>query len=317
MKKRQIALPAGVRRFRSVATILAVTLTLTLAAGAGCIDQKDPERPSVQELLQKSHIDGQPTLKIGVATREPLMGMRENGVYSGFDIEIAKYIAGSLGYSGDQQLEFVPLATEDRIPALQSGQVDLVVASFSMTKEREQLVSFAGPYFVTTQEVLVPTRMKDKIRTLEDLQNPAYRICTSGGSTTEAQLVQRGVKPYVVKTVQACLEGIRENKYDGMSSDETILAGFRSVYKTEFEIVDMPFGTSEQLGVGVPISDPALRDLVAYFLDKSYQADRRGKSSPWRTAYNNTLGPWLGERPQPPPLRVPDLVDFDDKAPQQ
>lgn len=316
MKKRQIPLP-DTGRVRSIATILAVALTLALAAVAGCESQEEPRLPSVRELLQKSHIHGQPKLRIGVATREPLMGMRENGVYSGFDVEIARYIAGSLGYSGDQQLEFVPLATEDRIPWLQGGRVDLVVSSFSMTKEREQLVSFAGPYFVTTQEVMVPTRMKDKIRTLEDLQNPAYRICTSGGSTTEAQLVQRGVKAHVVKTVQACLEGMQQNKYDGMSSDETILAGFKSLYQTEFEIVDMPFGTSEQLGVGVPISDPALRDLVAYFLDKSYQADRRDKSSPWRTAYNKTLGPWLGERPQPPPLRVPQLVDFDDKAPQR
>lgn len=319
MKNRQLPSAPGAGRLRAVATVLAVTLTLTLAAGAGCETRQDPKLPSVQEKIKSSHIYGQAKLRIGVATLEPLMGMRENGVYSGFDIEIARYIAESLGYAGDRNLEFVPLATEDRIPALQGGQVDLVVSSFSMTEQRARLVSFAGPYFVTTQEVLVPERMKGRIRTMEDLRNPAYRVCVSGGSTTEAELVQRGIRVQLVKTVTECLDGMRNKpyQYDAMSSDETILAGFRSRYPTEFEIVDLPFGTSELLGVGVPISDPDLRDLVAYFLHKSYQAGRRGESSPWQTAYNKTLGPWLGEKEQPPPLDVPELVDFDDKAPQR
>nr|MDT0662609.1 transporter substrate-binding domain-containing protein [Micromonospora sp. DSM 115978] len=308
---------AGAGRLRPIATTMAVALTLALAGMAGCDGGKESELPSVQEKLEESHIYGQDKLKIGVATFEPLMGVLDNGVYSGFDIEIARYIAASLGYGGDQNIEFVALATEDRIPALQGGQVDIVVASFSITEERSKLVSFAGPYFITTQEVMVPVALRDDIRTLEDLQDPQYRVCVSGGSTTEAELKRRDVNLLVVKTVRECLEGIRSGDFQAMSSDETILAGFLSEYPGEFEIVDMPFGTSEQLGVGVPISDPALRDLVAYFLHKSYQAGRDGESSPWLVAYNRTLGPWLGpDKVQPPPLNVPELVDFDDKAPQ-
>ncbi|PZF96719.1 transporter substrate-binding domain-containing protein [Micromonospora deserti] len=305
-------------RVRSVATTLAVALTLTLAAAAGCDSRKEPQLPSVQEKLRESHIYGQPTLRIGVATNEPLMGEVPNGVHVGFDVEIARYIAASLGYEGDQRVEFVSVSTEDRIPALQGGVVDLVVSSFSITEERKKLVSFAGPYFVTTQEVMVPTRHKDDIRTIEDLRDPTYKICTSGGSTTEAELEKHQIKALVVKNVGDCVEGIRQGRYDAVSSDETILAGFLARFPTEFEIVDMPFGTSELLGVGVPIGDPALRDLVAYFLDKSYQQGRSGETSPWQTAYNRTLGPWLrAEKRQPQPLDVPKLVDFDDKAPRR
>ncbi|MEV4809196.1 transporter substrate-binding domain-containing protein [Micromonospora avicenniae] len=303
-------------RFRSVATTLSVALTLTLAAAAGCDSRQEPELPSVQEKLRESHIYGQPKLRIGVASNEPLMGELRDGVHVGFDVEIARYIAASLGYEGDQRLEFVPVSTEDRIPALQGGTVDLVVSSFSMTEERKKLVSFAGPYFVTTQEAMVPVRLKDKIRTIEDLRNPAYKVCTSGGSTTEAELEKHQVRTFVVKDVGDCVAGIRAGRYDAVSSDETMLAGFLSRHPTEFEIVDMPFGTSELIGVGVPISDPALRDLVAFFLDKSYQLERAGRASSWQTAYNRTLGPWLrAEKPQPQPLEVPELVDFDDKAP--
>ncbi|SCG56268.1 transporter substrate-binding domain-containing protein [Micromonospora halophytica] len=303
-------------RLRSVATTLAVALTLSLAAAAGCDNRRDPPLPSVLDKLRESHIDGQPRIRIGVAATEPLMGELRNGTYTGFDVEIARYIASSLGFEGDQRIEFVPLATEDRIPALQGGVADLVVSSFSMTEERKKLVSFAGPYFVTTQEVMVPNRLKDRIRTIEDLRRPEYKICTSGGSTTEAELEKHQVRALVVKRVGDCVKGIREGRYDAVSSDETILAGFLSQYPTEFEIVDMPFGTSETLGIGVPIGDPALRDLVAFFLDKSYQQGRQGLSSPWLTAYNRTLGPWMKQpKVQPQPLDVPKLVDFDDKAP--
>ncbi|MFC0002635.1 transporter substrate-binding domain-containing protein [Micromonospora siamensis] len=303
-------------RLRSVATTLAVALTLTLAAAAGCDNRRDPPLPSVLDKLRESHVDGQAKIRIGVATTEPLMGELRNGVHVGFDVEIARYIASYLGFAGDQRIEWVSLATEDRIPALQGGVVDLVVSSFSMTEDREKLVSFAGPYFVTTQEVMVPVRLKDRIRTIEDLRRPEYRICTSGGSTTEAELEKHDVKAYVVKEVGDCVNGIRAGRYDAVSSDETILAGFLSQYPKDFEIVDMPFGTSELLGIGVPIGDPALRDLVAFALQKSYLQGRNGISSPWLTAYNRTLGPWLkADKSQPQPLGVPKLVDFDDKAP--
>jgi len=303
-------------RVRLLATTMAVVLTLVLSAGAGCDSQREPELPSVREKLKQTHIYGQSKLRIGVATYEPLMGVLENGRYVGFDIEIARYVATSLGYAGDNAIEFVHLATENRIPALQSGQVDIVVSSFSITEERQKLVSFAGPYFVTTQEVLIPIRLKEEIQTIEDLRDPKHRVCVGGGSTTEAELEKHDIKTLVVKNVRDCVDGIRERRYDAVSSDETILAGFRSMYPTEFQLVDMPFGTSEQLGVGVPISDPALRDLVAFFLHKSYLMGRSGRTSPWLAAYHQNLGPWLGaDRNQPPPLHVPELVDFDDKAP--
>lgn len=299
-------------------TTLAVFLSLALVVTAGCQASEEPGTATVQDKLKESGIQEKDKISIGVATFEPLMGMQRNGVYSGFDIEIARYIAASLGFAGDDKIEFVPIATEDRVASLQGGRVDLVVASFSITEERQKLISFAGPYLVTTQEVLVPIANRDKIRTLEDLSNPEYRICASGGSTTETELKRRGVNVLVLQTVRDCLNGVREGDYDAMSSDETILAGFRSEYPGEFEIVDLPFGTSELLGIGVPIGNPALRDLVAYFLNRSYLLGQSGQASPWLVAYNNTLGPWLGAgRTQPQPLEVPNLVDFTDKVNQQ
>ncbi|GAA2714771.1 transporter substrate-binding domain-containing protein [Micromonospora olivasterospora] len=305
-------------RIRSVATTAAVALTLTLAAAAGCDSRQPPKLPSVAEKLRESNVYGQPKIRIGVSTTEPLMGELSGGAHVGFDIEIARYLAAQLGFEGDQRIEWVSLATEDRIPALQGGTVDMVVSSFSMTEQRETQVTFAGPYFVTTQETMIPVRLRDRVRTIEDLQNKEIRVCTSGGSTTQAELRNHQIQASVVKDVGDCVQGIMEGRYDAVSSDETILAGFLSQHPKDLLIVDMPFGTSELLGVGVPIGDPALRDLVAFFLNKSYLQGRQGLSSPWLTAYHRTLGPWLKvPKSQPQPLDVPELVDFDDKAPRR
>ncbi len=107
-------------------------------------------------------------------------------------------------------------------------------------------------------------------------------------------------------------------EYGAMSSDKTILAGYYSQHPQDFAYVQLPFGADERLHVGVSINDEALRDLVAYFLKKSYDEGRETGTSPWLTAYNNTLGAWyladVDEISQPEPLDVPDLVDHDDKV---
>lgn len=314
----QMSFPA---RWRSVATAVAVTLTLTLSAGAGCDSRRDPPVPSVRDKLEKSQIFGRAKLRIGVAGDQPLMSYQDkDGRFSGFDIEMAKYLAASLGYRGEGRIEFVPLSTGDRIMALQASQVDMVVASLSITEERRKHVALAGPYLVTQQKVMIPVALKGRITTIEDLRDPAYKVCVSGGSTTEQELKRREIRALVVDNVRDCAEGLRAGRYHAFSSDETILAGFYAEHPTDFEIIKLPFGATEQLGVGVPITDPDLAELVAYFLDKSFREGEKKGTSPWLTAYNTTVGPWLHLEPprraqQPKPLGVPTLTDFEDKAP--
>jgi len=304
-------------RARRAATSLAVVLTLLLATAAACSEQQPDARPSVQQKLEESSIWGQPLLRIGVAANEPLMGETKNGLHSGFDIEIARYLARSLGYASDKDIRFVEVRTDDRLEFLIGGKVDLVVASLSETEERAELVGFAGPYLVTRQAFMVPVALEGKLRTLEDFQTSKAPVCSSGSSTTEQELARRGFAVKIVNDLQECVDGMLAGRYEAMSSDKTILAGFRSRNPRKFVMVDLPLGAIERICVGVPIGDTALRDLVSYFLKKSYLAGRRDGTSPWLTAYNKTLGPWYEEDvevTQPEPQNVPDLVDFDDKA---
>ncbi|MFV2106460.1 transporter substrate-binding domain-containing protein [Micromonospora sp. LOL_015] len=299
-------------RTRQMMTTIAVASTLVLVALVACEDNQPPDRPTVRDLREASTISERTELHIGVNVDIPLMSYRRNNAYHGFDIEIARYIADSLGF-GDQSIRWVPLDTEDRIEKLRSGEVDIVVASFSITEEREKRVGFAGPYLITTPEVLVATEYINEITTITDLNSAEYTVCVAGGSTTEAMLRERGIPHQQADNPAACRDGILAGDFQAMVSDETILAGLRSENPDELAIVDMPFGVEEELGIGVPVEDENLRDLVSYFLDKSYQRDQRDEANAWETAYNNHLGQWLGEASQPRPDGAPDLVDHDDK----
>jgi glutamate transport system substrate-binding protein len=310
----RVSMTEQVSRVRFAVTSLAVASTLLLATVAGCFGQDAAKRPSVQEKLEQSSIWGRPVLRIGVAGNEPLMGELENGVYRGFDVEIARYLARSLGYDSDDDIKFVQVQTDDRLEFLIGGKVDLVVASLSYTEQRAKLVGFAGPYFVTRQAFLVPARSAAKLATLDDFLTSKARVCSSGSSTSESELGRRGLTVMLVKDLRDCITGMRAGRYDAMSSDKTILTGFLAENPKDFKLVELPLGAIEQICVGVPIGDTALRDLVAYFLKKSFLAGRRDEASPWLTAYNTTLRPYYGESDQPEPQDAPDLVDFDDKV---
>ncbi|WFE26227.1 transporter substrate-binding domain-containing protein [Solwaraspora sp. WMMD791] len=305
--------PVRRSRRRQLVTTVAVAATLLLASAAACDDDTDPGLPTVQQLREASTIHDRAKLRIGVNPDFPLMSYLDGNTRRGFDVEVARYIARSLGFEGDQSIQWVPLTTEQRVEFLRSGKVDIVVASFSITDDRAKDVGFAGPYLITTPEVLVLKEYADEIQTIPDLRKKEYAVCVAGGSTTQGMLKELSVPVGEADSPSDCRDGLLDGKFQAMVSDETILAGFLSEHPTEFELVDMPFGVEEALGIGVPLEDENLRDLVAYFLAKSYEQSQRGEATAWQTAYITTLGNWLGEAQQPPPIGAPDLLDHDDK----
>jgi glutamate transport system substrate-binding protein len=97
---------------------------------------------------------------IGVLSEEPGMSTRKpDGTFTGFDIEIATSVAAHLGVA-PRQITWRTLTPEQREPLLESGEVDLVVAGYSITAQRKKPVSFAGPYFVAGQDLLVRNEEK-------------------------------------------------------------------------------------------------------------------------------------------------------------
>jgi glutamate transport system substrate-binding protein len=299
---------------RSIGVV--VTLLVLLAAVVLGSRFVGSDRQSVDDYKRKSGIYGHPVLRIGVRTDQPLMGNREpDGRYSGFDIEVARNLARLLGYPSDDQVVFTPVEVSDRERVLLEGRVDLVVASYSITRDRQAFVRFAGPYLITTQEVMVRAEDRAAITSLEDLGRPRH-VCTPGGSTSELNLRRKGIQPLIVLSNGDCIRGLLAKKYDAISTDETVLAGYLFTYPGRVAEVNVPFGP-EELGIGVSRDDPWLQGLVNYFLRQSRKDADAGRTSWWQAAYRQTLeraGLTTGSPTQPVPQNVPDLVDHGDRV---
>lgn len=317
-----LPLPHPASRGRSLLTTLVVTLSLTLLVIAGCANNKDPQDPTVQERIAASTIANRDKIRIGVYEDAPLMGYRDpiTGQRSGFEVDLARGIAKFLGFSEDK-ITWVPLTTPRRETALQRGDVDMVVASFSITEERRKKVRFAGPYLVTEQKVLIPSKLAGQITELGHLRDSELRVCVTGASTTKEQLIKEGIKVETVSQREDCVAGLLDGRFVAMSSDETILAGFKSQRPNDLTIVNMPFGASESLGIGLPHHDAALQDVIGHYLLRQYEAEQAamrakdsvGQRTEWEIAYTKNLGLWLDDVNQPRPVDVPKLRDHGDQ----
>ena len=123
---------------------------------------------------------GGETVRIGIKYDQPGLGFKDGEQYTGFDVDVAKYVANELGYAEDQ-IEWVESPSANRENMLANDQVDMIFATYSITDERKETVDFAGPYFVAGQDLLVRTD-ESGIQGPEDLDGK--NLCSVTGSTS-------------------------------------------------------------------------------------------------------------------------------------
>lgn len=234
-------------------------------------------RRVTSEYLAASTLNGKETILIGARDDLPLVGYNADGVWSGFEIELARHLANSLGF-GDEQIVFVSLSVTERISALQTGRVDIVVAGLAITDTRQALVEFAGPYLETNTAVLVPAARAAQIRTLSDLQG--LTICSV--VNTSALDVRTQTSMIVVEpSASQCVDGVRVGRYHAFVADSLTLTSYLHSAKGALAMVDLR-SRADRLGIGLPQGDTYLRALLQYLLQHSRSA--------WRTAFDRTLG---------------------------
>ncbi|HET8658280.1 MAG TPA: transporter substrate-binding domain-containing protein [Micromonosporaceae bacterium] len=304
---------------RRALTAICLTAMLVLVGTAAC--KPEPQKETVASLRAKSRtLQGKDRLRIGVRETVPYLGYLDakTKVRSGFEVELAKALAGELGFA-ENQIDWVTVTTvPDRISALQSNRADMVLANLSMTDDREKRLDFAGPYLLVPQAVMVLRGRPKPLREIADLSAPGVKVCTGTGSTSEAVLRSHRIFPASVDTSIQCIEGLKSKKYDAYSTDLPILAGFLRGAEDTFEILDLTIAPyEEKIGVAVPDGDEAFRNLVKYFLNR-WQEGPKDSSNPWLRAYDRTLGltPLDSRyRSQPRVDAPPDLLDETSKAP--
>jgi len=209
----------------------------------------------------------------------------------GYDVDFAHALAKALGV----KLELVATNPANRIPLLQSGKADLIVADITITPERAQVVDFSTPYFVTGQQFLVPAKSANK---LDDYSRA--RIGAVKGTTGEQALHQRFPQSRVLSydDIPLALTALRNGNVQAITQDSTILAGLlaQAPDKANFKILP-DLLSKEEIGVGVKKGETALLKVVndeLVNLEKSGQAAR---------IYNAWFGPQT-QSPQPRAFKI-------------
>ena len=226
---------------------------------------------------------------IGTKFDQPLFGlMGPSGVPEGFDVEIGKIIASNLGIA-EENIEWVETVSANREPFIENGQVDFVVATYTINDKRKEVVSFAGPYYMAGQSILVLADNEDITSEADLVGQP---VCSVTGSTPAAKLEEIGATPVLTDTYSNCLEPLRNGTVVAVSTDNVILAGLAAQNEGEFKVVGEPF-TSEPYGIGLALEDDDFRMWINDVLEASYE------DGTYEAAWNETAGTVL-EFVEPP-----------------
>ena len=255
--------------------IAALGITVLAATGlTACGDETDAGGGSA----------GGDKLVVGIKYDQPGLGLKEGSNYTGMDVDVAKYVAKELGYE-EGNVEFKESPSAQRESLLGNGQVKMIFATYSITDTRKEKVSFAGPYLVAGQDLLVKADNSD-ITGPEALNGK--KLCSVTGSTSAQK-----VKDQFAKTVQLqeydtyskCVEALSSGAIDAVTTDNTILAGFaaQSANQGKFKVVGKTFST-ERYGVGLKKGDTETCTKVNDALKKMVD------SGEWQKAFDKNLG---------------------------
>ncbi|GAA3836192.1 glutamate ABC transporter substrate-binding protein [Streptomyces chiangmaiensis] len=277
-------------KLRKVTAASAAVLALAVAATAcGSNDKKDEG---------SSGSGGQ--VKVGIKFDQPGLGLKQpDGSFSGFDVDVATYVAKQLGYKPDQ-IEWVETKSADRENALARGDVKFIVATYSITDERKQKVDFAGPYLLAHQDLLI--KSDSDISNGTDLNGK--KLCSVTGSTS-AQNVQKSIAPKAnlreYGGYSECIAGLQSGAVDAVTTDDSILAGFASQdkYKGQFKLAGLKL-SNENYGIGVKKGDTATMDKINSALEKMVS------DGSWDAAVKKNFGP--ADYKNEPAPKIGDIV---------
>ncbi|MBY8882966.1 glutamate ABC transporter substrate-binding protein [Streptomyces sp. PLK6-54] len=246
--------------------------------------------PAVERIRQRGR------LIVGVDQNSYLWGFRDpvTGNLAGFDIDLVHALAKAILGDPDA-VQFKTVPTANRIQAIQSGTVDMVVRTMTINCYRAKHVAFSAPYFEAGQQILAP--VSSSITGFDDSLR-GKRVCTASGSTGEVVLgdARHGSLPPVkVPNQLDCLVRLQLGLADAVFTDNALAAG-QAAQDPEVRLVGRPV-TQEPYGVAMKLGEPDLVRKVNSVLD-AYRAG--GAGSAWMKSYDHWLAKELPGLSGPP-----------------
>jgi glutamate transport system substrate-binding protein len=266
------------RRMIALASVALLGLTV-----ASCSSSKSSSTSSSKNIT------------IGIKFDQPGLGIKNpDGSFSGFDVDVARYVAGQLGYDASH-VTFKEVKSADRENDLMHGVVDMIVATYSITAARKEKVDFAGPYFVAHQDLLV--RSSDtSITGTASLQNK--KLCSVKGSTSAQKVKDNFAKQVQLQeygSYSECIPALLNKAVDAVTTDDIILRGFAAQHPDQLRVVGNGF-SDENYGIGLPKGSK----LLSKVNDAVTQME---KSGTWASALEKNLKLTASQLPAAPAIQ--------------
>jgi glutamate transport system substrate-binding protein len=237
-------------------------------------------------------------ITIGVKFDVPPFGFLnpQTDEVEGFDVDVGRFIAEELGV----EPKFIEAISDNRIPFLERGTVDLILSTMTINAERDMEIDFSEPYYIAQGRILVPG--DSDIKGLEDLAG--NRVCTALGSTYEETIREDAPDAdlKLVDTYSECLELLQNGAIDAISTDDVILTGM-IIQDDTLKMVGDPL-TTEPYGVGIKDGDKQLKDFVDGVL-QNVEEDGR-----WEETYQKWVGRHIGREEQPPAMTLQEALEL-------
>ena len=289
-------------------------LLMVLAVGlfvAACGDDDDDEQPATggestpaaeaekfpaDSTLGKIQEAGE--IKIGVKYDVPPFGFKnpQNDEIEGFDVDFGRAVAEKLGV----EPRFVEAISDNRIPFLQDGRVDLVLSTMTINAERAQEIEFSEPYYIARGRILVP--QDSDIAGVDDLAG--RKVCTALGSTYEETLKEQAPKAdlRLVDTYSECLELVQNGAVDAVSTDDVILTGM-IIQDDTLKLTEGEPLTTEPYGAGIKKDEAEVKEFVDGVLEE-YKS-----GGGWAASYEKWVGQYTGEQQEPPTMTLEEAIE--------
>jgi len=236
------------------------------AVGTGNAESLEAEKPVLESVVAKLQ-RGEPLIAGVKEDSQPWGFLDASGKNVGFDVALIEALAARWGVD----VQFVPVTSANRLEKLAAGEVDLVAASMTHRRDREEFNDFSITYFLDGQALLV--KEESGIKSIADLDRKA--VAAARGTTSienlRAEANKLGIQVAVVEVDDhpAGLKDVVAGTVDAYTTDASILAGLAK-QEPGLIVTGGPF-SAEPYGMGLPENDSTFRDLVNFTLQDIYQ----------------------------------------------
>ncbi|KXH83891.1 transporter substrate-binding domain-containing protein [Sporosarcina sp. HYO08] len=230
--------------FLLMSLILVLSACSDASSGSGGGEEAGPS--TIDKVLKNKK------LVVGTAPGYFPFEMKDKkGEFIGYDIDVARAIAEALGV----EIEFKQFGFDGLIPALNTGEIDIILAGMTIRGDRALAVSFANPYFSTGQVLMLP-KGDTTTKSWEDLDKPGKKIAVSLG-TTGALLAKQLFKEATVQDFDdfpSAGMALTQGQADGVVYDEPAIRTFEQMHeesvKGVYDLISV-----EELGIAVKYND--------------------------------------------------------------